>query len=286
MAIPVVISQNGYGIPVRAVDKDAPEMVVSSNGIGTPIVLSDLGAPFVVRGGTPSLADYYGTGPGQIPMDIRLDDPAKVTLSAGLVTGVVNDGGAGAYFNASSPAGREPTYYPSPGEAYFGAGSWRELIFANAADLYNTHVLIPLDIPEDYPISTNASRFLVGGGSSIAVRRPNAETLFIWVSSGDSSAVGVTVPFSAGRKIYGIRIAGGKAKFFRNGDLIGEASIPFIAFPVDRLGNSTTNSPSTGKIWPSVIGRVISVVVEDDTATYPAIDLALAELAEQYGVAL
>lgn len=242
--------------------------------------------PFDSGGGTPSLADYYGTGPGQIPMDIRLDDPAKVTLSAELVTGVVNDGGAGAYFNASSPAGREPTYYPSPGEAYFGAGSWRELIFANAADLYNTHVLIPLDIPADYPISKDASRFLVGGGSSVGVRRPNAETLFIWVSSGNSSSIGVTVPFSAGRRIYGIRIASGKAKFFRNGDSIGDAAIPFTAFPVDRLGNSATNVPTEQKIWPSVIGRVISVVVEDDTATYPAISLAMAELAAQYGVTL
>lgn len=234
----------------------------------------------------PSLADYYGTGPGQIPMDIRLDDPAKVTLSAGLVTGVVNDGGAGALFNASAPAGREPTYYPSPGEAYFGAGSWRELIFANAADLYNTHVMIPLNIPADYPISTNASRFLVGGQSSVGVRRPDADTLFIWVSSNDSSAIGVTVPFTAGRRIYGLRMASGKMRLERNGAPVGSVSIPHIAFPVDRLGNSTTNAPGVGKIWPSVIGRVISVVVENDTATYPAIDLAQAELAAQYGVAL
>jgi len=252
-------------------------------GFGLSLTLPRGGPPSL---GPPSLADYYGTGPGQIPMDIRLDDPAKVTLSAGLVTGVVNDGGAGAYFNASSPEGREPTYYPSLGEAYFGAGSWRELIFANAADLYNTHVLIPLDIPADYPISKDASRFLVGGGSSIGMRRPNAETLFIWVSSGESPAVGVTVPFSVGRRIYGIRMASGKMYLEQNGEPVGNVSIPHTVFPVDRLGNSATNVPTAQKIWPSVIGRVISVVVEDDTATYPAISLAMAELAAQYGVTL
>lgn len=53
MAVPVVISENGYGTPVLAVDANAPEMVVAENGLGIPIVLSDLGAPFVVTGASP-----------------------------------------------------------------------------------------------------------------------------------------------------------------------------------------------------------------------------------------
>jgi lysophospholipase L1-like esterase len=49
--IPVVISENGFGLPVRQVDSGAPVMTVADNGFGMPIVLSDLGAPYVVQGG-------------------------------------------------------------------------------------------------------------------------------------------------------------------------------------------------------------------------------------------
>jgi hypothetical protein len=49
--IPVVISENGFGLPVRQVDSGAPVMTVADNGFGMPIVLSDRGAPYVVQGG-------------------------------------------------------------------------------------------------------------------------------------------------------------------------------------------------------------------------------------------
>jgi hypothetical protein len=48
--IPVVISQNGFGIPVKAVDDGAPTMQVAENGFGIPVVISDRGIPFVVLG--------------------------------------------------------------------------------------------------------------------------------------------------------------------------------------------------------------------------------------------
>lgn len=50
MKIPVVISNNGYGLPVRQVTKNAPTMKVATNGFGLPIVLSDQGLPFIVQG--------------------------------------------------------------------------------------------------------------------------------------------------------------------------------------------------------------------------------------------
>ncbi len=48
--IPVVISENGIGIPVNPVDGDAPLMTVAENGFGTPITLSPRGAPMIVEG--------------------------------------------------------------------------------------------------------------------------------------------------------------------------------------------------------------------------------------------
>jgi hypothetical protein len=55
--IPVVISENGFGLPVRQVDSGAPVMTVADNGFGMPIVLSDRGAPYVVQGGGGAVAD-------------------------------------------------------------------------------------------------------------------------------------------------------------------------------------------------------------------------------------
>lgn len=47
--IPVVISSNGLGIPVKAVASGAPLMTVSSKGLGASIVLSEKGTPFIVE---------------------------------------------------------------------------------------------------------------------------------------------------------------------------------------------------------------------------------------------
>lgn len=73
MGIPVVVSTNGYGLPVKAVSSNAPVMTVASNGYGTPIILSDLGTPFVVE----------GSGPFPAPSGFRWD---IVTEQSNIVT--------------------------------------------------------------------------------------------------------------------------------------------------------------------------------------------------------
>lgn len=50
---PVVIAENGLGIPVRPVEASASVMTIADNGYGAPIVISDNGAPFIVEGYTP-----------------------------------------------------------------------------------------------------------------------------------------------------------------------------------------------------------------------------------------
>ena len=49
MPIPVVISTNGFGLPVRAVDGGAPVMQVAATGI--PIVVAPAGAALAYLGG-------------------------------------------------------------------------------------------------------------------------------------------------------------------------------------------------------------------------------------------
>lgn len=55
--IPVVVAENGLGVPVRPVEGDAPLMQVAENKLGMPIVISDLGAPFIVEGYTPTAGE-------------------------------------------------------------------------------------------------------------------------------------------------------------------------------------------------------------------------------------
>lgn len=55
MGIPVVIAENGQGIPVKPVEGNAPVMTVAENGLGAPIVISELGAPFIVEGLDPPI---------------------------------------------------------------------------------------------------------------------------------------------------------------------------------------------------------------------------------------
>lgn len=48
---PVVIAANGLGIPVVAVEANAPAAVVAANGFGIPIVIvEENGIPLVVSG--------------------------------------------------------------------------------------------------------------------------------------------------------------------------------------------------------------------------------------------
>lgn len=51
--VPVVIVENGFGFPVRPVEKNAPLLSVAENGFGAPIVITDNGTPFIVDGYTP-----------------------------------------------------------------------------------------------------------------------------------------------------------------------------------------------------------------------------------------
>ena len=57
MGIPVVIAENGFGVPVNPVEDGAPTMTIAENGMGAPIVISDNGAPFIVEGYEPPPED-------------------------------------------------------------------------------------------------------------------------------------------------------------------------------------------------------------------------------------
>lgn len=51
MSLPVVIAENGFGMPVIPVEANAPPAVVAANGLGIPIVIVEKnGTPLVIEG--------------------------------------------------------------------------------------------------------------------------------------------------------------------------------------------------------------------------------------------
>lgn len=48
---PVVIAENGFGIPVVSVEENGAPATVAANGLGTPIVLVEAnGIPLIISG--------------------------------------------------------------------------------------------------------------------------------------------------------------------------------------------------------------------------------------------
>lgn len=54
--VPVVIAENGLGLPVHPVEADAPLLKIAENGLGAPIVIVDdpKSPPFIIDGYSPT----------------------------------------------------------------------------------------------------------------------------------------------------------------------------------------------------------------------------------------
>lgn len=99
MAVPVVIAQNGFGTPVKAVSKDAPALKVATNGIGIPVVISNHGAPFIVE----------GLGPADTTAPI-LSLPTDAANGHNAYTGTVTtDEAGGLLFHVATTSATPPT---------------------------------------------------------------------------------------------------------------------------------------------------------------------------------
>jgi len=118
---PVVISDNGVGIPVRPVESNAPPMSVSDSGFGSPIVISDRGAPFVVEGYTPpdppiiqqpftmlagtgqGITGYFPPSVGSISDEPLPQFPVIAIYSTGSLVQIVLSGDCEIYLQGTTP---------------------------------------------------------------------------------------------------------------------------------------------------------------------------------------
>lgn len=254
---------------------------ITGSGGGITRQASDL-----VRSRDPLLSDFYGIGPGQIPMDLRLDDPAKMILSGALIQAVTNDGGAGAVFNANAAVGEEPSLPVSgPAGADFSqvtAGA-RRLTMANPADLQGVHFLCPFTVPTGSSVG-----FVASGpdGFTMPAFRSSSGNLSIRVGNNvEFPHITTAQDMFIGNEQWAlleIRIAAGRFQVWMNGALRHNLACSTAAHPITVLGSGST----AANRWTSRLGRLISIVAADATTAYPAVLLARQTLAARYGITL
>lgn len=231
------------------------------------------------RGPTgPSLSDYYGTGPGQIPIHHTPSDPSGITLDGGLVTASINRGGAGAVFDLSGVSATAPGYMP--GAFDFGGLVNKRLTLANAADLVGVHLIaaIKTGAVTAGSVATDGSNlnkiyWSHGSSSSIRWRYLNGAVTASFTVSTDPSAW----------HIGEVRIAGGSGWLYWDGVNLGEVVDSNAAFMIALIGSIS------GSASPELVGDFASVICDSGysaAAPEPAVLLTRQTLAAQYGVAL
>ena len=226
-----------------------------------------------------TIAGHYGTGPGQVPIDLRLDDP---TVSGSLVTGARNDGGAGVSFNATAAASREPT--KGSNFITFSLVAQR-LGLATPFNFNGLHLFLPL-------------RFPVHAGNSSRYPRPiNKGSTGLFMDLGSSTGrVGTRGapghPIETTNLYMGdawefnqwilleYRYADGTLSVYKNGQMRESITVTMADFALDTIGGSS----SSGALYFGDFGRCVSLITNGGSE--PAIPVIRNELAAQYGVTL
>ena len=265
MTIPVYLSD--AGIPVRSVTSGAPEMQVT-DGVGIPIRLADYGAPFVVLGGQPQIADFYGTGPGDIPM--RLQSSTAV-LSGGNVQRVPNAGGAGTAFDLIAGS---PSITLTGAAMDLTPDEWlrfSNVVAASGPDLVGTTTFIVADVllgaVDQYFMGNGNPQcnvWLNSAGTQMRFNRRNPVTNNLEVVT-----VNLSPSVSAGNRIYEIEITagvpaangqttGGVINIRVNGTLRGTAAHPYPAFIVWNF--SAGNNPANGNGLQAKVYDTLSII--------------------------
>ena len=244
--------------------------------VGTSVPFSPLILPVRRRGGASGggLAQYYGTGPGQIPGDWRIDEP---TLSGSSVMAVRNDGGAGAAF-ALSQSGANPV--PIREGLFMRTNAGERLKIAATADMVGTHFMAPLQ-----PTADRVAALLWQGGGAEAYYEARLGLFVLRNASGGVLAQISYTPIAA-PVIYEMRWDGTTVSLIINGVVVNSATTaPTASWPAKIIGTGT----GSARAYAGLIGRCISVIIAPGytaAAPEPAVLVARQTLAAQYGITL
>lgn len=259
----------------------------NSAGSATASASVQIDAPVI-----PAVTDFYGTSLGQIPFDLRLDEPAKQTLNGNLITAVVNDGGAGEIYAATATSALAPVTSTGPGAADFGEARTQYLTPATSPNLGGGHLLVPLFLPD---FATNKYLFGAVGNNNLttlSLMRTTATTGYLRLRNGQTAATDYfsspdfTVPL--GRwMLLEVRLDRGRLTYWIDGTKIHDGTYAtdrgWLANAIGYAGATTSNR------WTGKIGRIVSVICDPlYSADNPeqAVRVARQMLAAQYGLPL
>ena len=233
------------------------------------------------RRGVPAdpFADLYGTGLGQMPMDI---DPAAAVLDgSGNVTSIANKGGAGAAFDATATA----TGITRTGGLLNVPDTSVYLSLANAADLAGARLFMVASVS---PALTDRVNF---AGHAVGVSDGQRTNIY-WEASQQrlllqrrdefglkDTAIPSSAALPAGLNLIEVEIAAGQARFWINGTLRGTAAFSWANFYLTRIfaGFSIPFFAGQG-------GRIQSVITDGTPALDPVMLRVRQTLAGQFGI--
>lgn len=228
------------------------------------------------------LARYYGTGPGQVPMDLRFGDTSRMSIINGKVVSVQNAGGAGAFFDASAHETSAPTFDNVAKAVRFT--SPQAMTLANPANMAGVHALMALRLP--LPSAAANTNLIMSANNKVGLQ------LFIQTAGPRIRflAPGFThYPGSAPASLYGqwiiaeYRYAAGAGTLIINGSVHGtQAGTVADTFVNTIRGPYSTNG--TG-----ALGYVESVVCDPAYSAIspePAVLAIRNRLAQEYGITL
>lgn len=236
----------------------------------------------------PSLAAYYGVGPGQIPIHHTPSEPSGITLDEnGKVTASINRGGAGAVFDLIGVPETAPKIGANAFDFDFEAGS--NLEFATQPDVNGVHIVAAGYRDPSAPVLAQA-RILSGPGIT-GWWTYLSGTVTSWLARVNFTTLGVNLNVSVGNGsyvgwgIHELRVSEGQVTYIINGVTVGSEPISSaVATYISHLG-----ALRVADYTPKYIGDFGSVICDSGHSAAnpePAVLLARQTLAAQYGVVL
>lgn len=227
----------------------------------------------------PQISDYYGTSAGQIPLDLRLDDP---TVSGSLVTGARNDGGAGASFNATASANREPT----KGSNFITFSLMAQRLgLATSTNFNGLHLFLPLRFPIHASNSSRYPRPIYKGSTGLFMELSSA-TGRVGTRGASGHPIETTNLYMGDAWEFDqwilleYRYADGALSVYKNGQIRESISVAMAHFALDTIGGSS----SSGALYFGDVGRCVSLITNGGNE--PAIPVIRNTLANMYGIGL
>lgn len=226
--------------------------------------------------------DLYGTGVGQIPLDLRPED--AVLDASGNVVRVLNRGGAGAYFDATA-SGAGITI---DNGRFSVPTTTRWLGLANRANLIGVRLFICAAVTID-PLPTSGSMNFAGtfDGSDISEGRNNVRwdwglnrfqlIRYSWDgTTGTNVSVLANGPaLTAAETLHEFEFTGSRLRVFRDAGQVADVACTWPSFVINRIFAGQSTPAFTG-----LARGVRSLIIGDGTTDLSA---QIATIRASYG---